>query len=203
MMMIEKINAIVIVIISVIVFVCSLGIVLATKFQRKQKQKYNDCLNIIKEKENSTFQVKNGLSKEEIEKIDSNVNVDKLMSDLYNSYLSLQEKLKNMDSNFDDLLTGYVKEFYINKIESLNQKGYRDVTDGIDLINYSITEFSKEKLKFRITINCFEYKLLNDKIVSGSNLEKKEQISIITYEKVNNEWLISNIEKVLERKLSN
>ena len=48
-----------------------------------------------------------------------------------------------------------LKEFNINRIENFKSKGFTDITDGIDLINYTITEYSKEKLIFRILVNSF------------------------------------------------
>lgn len=195
------INLIVVVITTTIIVVCSIGIIIANKFQKRQKQKYNDCLKIIKEKENPTFQIKNGLSKEEINIVDSSLNVDKLMSDLYNKYLELENKLKLLDNDFEGILIGDIKKIYINKVNISKTKNYCEVNDGIDLINYSIIEFDENKLKFRITVNCFNYKKSNEIIVSGSNLEKVEQVIILTYEKSNNNWLISKYEKVYEKKL--
>lgn len=195
------INLVVIVLATVIIIVCSIGIIIASKFQNKQKKKYNDCIRIIKEKENATFQIKNGLSKEEINNISPDINVDKLMSDLYDKYIELENKVKLEDSNFDGLLIGHIKDLYINKVEVSKTKNYIEINDGIDLINYSITEFTKDKLKFRITVNCFNYKRSNDTIVSGSNLEKVEQVIILTYEKHNNDWLISKYEKAYEKRL--
>lgn len=195
------INLVVIVLSTTAIIICSIGIIIASRFQSKQKKKYNDCIRIIKEKENSTFQIKNGLSKEEINQIDSNLDVDKLMNELYDKYIQLESKVKLEDNNFDELLIGHIKDLYINKVEVSKNKNYAEINDGIDLINYSITEFSKEKLKFRITVNCFNYKKSNDTIVSGSNLEKVEQVIILTYENHNNNWLISKYEKVYEKRL--
>jgi len=195
------INLVVIVLSTTAIIICSIGIIIASKFQSKQKKKYNDCIRIIKEKENSTFQIKNGLSKEEINQIDSNLDVDKLMNELYDKYIQLESKVKLEDNNFDKLLIGHIKDLYINKVEVSKNKNYAEINDGIDLINYSITEFSKEILKFRITVNCFNYKKSNDTIVSGSNLEKVEQVIILTYENYNNNWLISKYEKVYEKRL--
>lgn len=181
---------------------CCIGIIIATIFQNKQKKKYNECLHIIKEKGIDTLQAKTSLTKEDINKIDDKIDVDKLMEKLYQTYLSFESKIKSQDINLDNILTGYIKDFYINKINSLKSKGYEEITDNIDLINYSIVEFSKEKLKFRITVNCFNYKMVNKNIVSGNNLEKIEKVLIITYEKVKSRWLISNYESIYERKLS-
>ena len=96
-----------------------------------------------------------------------------------------------------------MSELYTSKIASMQEKDTKHVIDGIDLMGYSIIEFEKEKLKFRVSINCFDYKLKNEEIISGSNLEKLSQINIITFEKIDDKWLISNIEKAFEQKLSN
>lgn len=202
MLKLNLINIILIIIGLIITIVCSIGIVIASKFQNKQRKKYNDCLNLIKEKENMAFQVKYGLSKEEINSIDGSIDVDKLMSDLYETYLEFENKLKILDNNLDNILTGYIKEFYINKIENYKLNGYRDIIDSIYLINYSITEFSKEKLKFRVTINCFDYRQINNEVIIGSNIEKVEEVLILTYEYIDDKWLISNYEKVYQKKLN-
>lgn len=196
------INMIVILILSIVIIVCSIGIIIASRFQNKKKKKYNECLKIVNEKKDSTLQVKNGLTKEEIINIDSDVNVDVLMGELFDTYLEFENKVKSFDNNLDNVLAGYLKDFYLNKIENFKEKGFGDITDGIDLINYSITEYSKKKLKFRITINCFSYKTVNNKIVSGSNLEKIQKIILLSYEKVEDKWLISSCEKIYEKKLS-
>ena len=195
-------NIIVVVLATVSIIVCSIGIIIASKFQKRQKKKYETVLNIVKEKEGEVFKVKDGLTKEDINKIDSRVNVDKLMQELYDTYIKLESKIKKYDSKLDNVLVGFLKEFYVNKIENFKEKGYADITDGIELINYSIIEYNKEKLKFRVTINCFSYKTINNEIVSGSNLEKVEKIILLTYEKINNKWLISSYDKLYERKLS-
>ena len=197
------INNILVVLVTIVIFICSIGIIIASRFENKKKKKYNECLNIIKEKNDVTLQVKDGLTKDEINKIDGNVDIDLLMGELYNTYVALENKIKLFDSNLDDVLVGYIKDFYINKIENFKEKGFSDVKDGIDLVNYSIIEYSKEKLKFRITINCFCYKTVNNQIVSGSNLEKIQEILLLSYEKVNDKWLISAYEKIYEKKLSN
>lgn len=189
----NTINVVVVVIATVMIIICSIGVIIAIKFQQKQKKKYNECINIIKEKGIDTLKFKDGLTLEEINAIDNTINVNELMKELYDKYISFENKIKNFDDNLDELLTGFVKEFYVNKINNFREKGYEDITDGIDLIRYTITE---------IIINCFNYKKVNNVIISGSNLEKVEQVIILTYQKVNNSWLISNYEKVYEKKLS-
>lgn len=201
-MTLDLINSIAIIIVSVIILVCSIGILLSSMFQRKQKRKYDECLNIVKEKGHMTFEVTDGLTQEQLNKIDSEVDYNLLMTQLYNTYLNLENKIKSFDSNLDDVLTGDLKDFYINKIENFKEKGFSDVTDGIDLVGYTIVEYDKKKLKFRLTINCFCYKTISNKIVSGSNLEKIKQIMLLTYEKKNGNWLISKYEKIYEEKLS-
>lgn len=187
---------------AIITIVCCIGIIIASRFQSKQKKKLNECINIIKEKGIETLQFKNGMTEEEINDIDDTIDVNELMKELYEKYLTFENKIKEFDDNLDELLTGFIKDFYINKINNFKEKGYEDITDGIDLIGYTITEFDKKKLKFKVTINCFDYKKVNNVIVSGSNLEKVEQVIILTYEKINDKWLISNYEKVYEKKIS-
>lgn len=193
---------IVAVIASITIIVCSIGIIIASRFQNKQKKKFTEVNYLVNKNRDARFSVKEGLTNEEINKIDSNVNVDILMSELYSTYVEMENKIKNFDTNFDDILTGHLKEFNINRIENFKTRGFTDITDGIDLIGYTITEYSKEKLVFRLTINCFSYKTVNNQIVSGSNLEKIQKIILLTYENVNGKWLISAYDKIYERKLS-
>lgn len=202
MLFIEKLNLVIVILLTIIIVFCSLGIILSYNLQRKQKKKYKECLTLIKERENGLFQVKNGLSNEDIKKIDKNVNVDKLGIDLYNAYLDFITCMNNNDINALKKLTGFIKKVYENKLDILNQKKHNEIIDGIDLNNYSILEYSKTKIKFRVNIYCFSYKKNEDIIISGSNLEKIEQTSIITFEKVKTKWYISNIEKVYENKIS-
>lgn len=195
-------SIIVIVLATVTIIICAVGIIIAGKFQKKQMKKYNELNNIINKNKDATFQVKDGLTKEEINNIDSDVDVDLLMQELFSTYIEFEDKIKNLDTNLDDILFGTLKEFNINRIENFKDKGFMEITDGIDLINYSITEYEKNKLTFRITMNCFSYKMLDNKIVSGSNLEKIQKIVLLTYEKLNDKWLISSYDKIYERKLS-
>lgn len=203
MLNLENINFIVVILISIVIIVCSIGIIIASRFQIKQKKKYNECLRLVKEKDNQTIEIRDGLTKEEINNIDSEVNVDSLMSELYNTYLSFENKIKTLDENLDDVLTGFMKDLYRNKINTFKSTGYSEINDNIDLMGYSITEFNKEKLKFRINVNCYNYKKSGTNIVSGSNLEKVNQILLLTYEKIDNRWLISDYDKIYEKKLSN
>ena len=195
-------SIIVIVLATVTIIICAVGIIIAGKFQKKQMKKYNELNNIINKNKDATFQVKDGLTKEEINNIDSDVDVDLLMQELFSTYIEFEDKIKNLDTNLDDILFGTLKEFNINRIENFKDKGFMEITDGIDLINYSITEYEKNKLTFRIIMNCFSYKMLDNKIVSGSNLEKIQKIVLLTYEKLNDKWLISSYDKIYERKLS-
>ncbi len=202
-MSLNIVNVITVVLASVAIIICSIAIIIASRFQQRKNKKYKECIDIINENKDSTFKVKDSLTKEEINKIDESVDVDLLMSSLYDTYVTLEGKLKSFDENLDDVLTGYIKDFYVNKIQNFKERGFTDVTDGIDLVGYSIVEFSKSKLKFRVTVNCFCYKTVNGKIVSGSNLEKIEQILLLTYKKVKDKWLISSYEKIYEKKLGN
>jgi len=178
-------------------------IVLSIKFQKKAKKKYNDLTNLINENKDLTFSVKDSLTPEEIVSIDSSVDPNSLMKSLYETYLSFANKTSNFDDNLDDVLTGGLKDFYINKINNFKLNGYADKQDNISLIGYSISEFKKDKLKFRMNISCFSYKTINDKIVSGSNTYRVEQILLVTYNKIGDKWLISNCDKIYEKKMSN
>ena len=198
MLSIDTINSIVYVILTVTIVVCSLGIVIAIKFQNKQNKKYQECLNLIKEKENKTLNDQTLVEIEELKGID----INKLMIELYDTYLLFVDRLNNNDKNFENILSKALKEFYESKIDIYNKKYYREITDNVELINYSILECENGQLKFRITINCFNYKQKNEQIISGNNLQRVEQVFIINYMKSNDKWLIDSIEKVLEKNLS-
>lgn len=174
--------------------------ILSIKFQMKQNKKYNECLNLIKEKENGPLNTNTGVTDEDIQKIDDKVNPNELMTNLYNIYIEFIERLNQNNKDFEGILSGFIKEFYVNKVEIYKVKKHRETTKDIELINYSILEIDKKKLKFRINISCFNYKTCKDEIIGGSNLERVEQIFLITYVKSRGIWLISNIEKVFEKK---
>ena len=196
MLFVEKLNTIIVISLTIIILGCSFGIIVAIKFQNKQKKKYNECLRLIKEKEEGILEVKNNIGK--IKNVDAN----ELMMDLYNTYIEFIDRLNNNNKDFNNILEGFIKELYENKIDIYNSKNHFEIMDDIELINYSILEYTEEKLKFRITTTCFTYKKSNGKIISGSNLERVEQIVLLTYINSNRKWLINNIEKVFEKKLS-
>jgi len=195
MLAIPLANKIMLVILIIILCIISIGIILSIIFNNKQSKKYNECLRLIKEKENGTLKSKNKLN------IDSRVNVNELMQKLYNMYLEFINKLNVNDESVLNLLNGFIKEVYKNNLEIYKAKNINEVTDSIELLNYSILEYENDKIEFRLTINCFNYKKTKDVITSGDNLNKVEQIFLITYVKNKNKWLINGIEKVYEKKL--
>lgn len=180
----------------------SIGIIISIKVQRRQKNKYKQLESIINENREARFKIKYCLTPEDIKKIDSTLDVNSLMDGLYNTYLELEKRLKRLDADLDGIVGGYLKDFYINKIQNFKDKGYNDIKDDINLLGYSITEFEANKLKFRINITCFDYKTNNGKIVSGSDSKRTEEVIILEYKKVNNKWLIWSYEKIYEKKLS-
>ena len=196
MLTIPLANKIMLVIIIIILSVISVGIIFSIIFNNKQSKKYDECIRLIKEKENGTLKSKNDLN------IDSKVDVNKLMQKLYDIYLEFVNKLNNNDESIFSLLNGFIKEVYKNKLDIYKTKNINEITDSVELLNYSILEYEKNKIQFRINISCFNYKKTKDVITSGNNLERVEQIFLITYVKSRNKWLINNIEKVYEKKLS-
>ena len=199
----SAINIIVIVAVTIILILCFIGIKVAIKVQKKQRKKLMELEKIVNEKNDVTFQVKDSLSFDEIKTIDDTIDPAELMKELYEIYLRFESKIRNFDTNLDDVLVGNLKDFYINKINNFKEKGYADITDNIDLVGYSISEFKKDKLSFKVNINCYNYKTIYDRIVSGSNSIRVSQIIIISYERVDGKWLISAYDKVYEKKLSN
>ena len=196
MLTIPLANKIMLVIIIIILSVISVGIIFSIIFNNKQSKKYDECIRLIKEKENGTLKSKNDLN------IDSKVDVNKLMQKLYDIYLEFVNKLNNNDEAVLSLLNGFIKEVYKNKLDIYKTKNINEISDSIELLNYSILEYEKNKIQFRINISCFNYKKTKDVITSGNNLERVEQIFLITYVKSRNKWIINNIEKVYEKKLS-
>jgi len=186
----------------IIIFICCIGILFASRFQDEQEKKYKDCVNLVNSKGTANSQISDVLSDAEISKIDSSINVVGLMKSLYDTYIKLENKVKKLDDNFDDVLVGYIKKLYISKIDLFKSTNHIEVIDDIELLNYCIIDFSPKRLKFRVSISCFNYKKQGEEIVSGSNLEKISQVLVITYEKINNEWLISDIERAYEKKLN-
>lgn len=199
MISIGKIIYIIILLVAIVSFIYTIAIVVSLKFQQKQRSKYEECLKLVKE---STREMKDALTEKEIKKKDRTIKLDKLLMNLYDIYLEFLDDLNNNNKDFKNILTGYIKEFYENKIKIYTEKGYKEITDEIELINYSIIEFNKTKLKFRVAITCFHYKELNSDVVSGNKYDRVEQILIITYLKEKKKWLISNIEKVYEKELT-
>lgn len=199
MISIGKIIYIIILILAIVSFIYTIAIVVSLKFQQKQRSKYEECLKLVKE---STREMKDALTEKEIKKKDRTIKLDKLLMNLYDIYLEFLDDLNNNNKDFKNILTGYIKEFYENKINIYIEKGYKEITDEIELINYSIIEFNKTKLKFRVAITCFHYKQLNGDVVSGNKYDRVEQILLITYIKEKKKWLISNIEKVYEKELT-
>lgn len=159
----------------------------------KSKKKLKSVLEVLKGKESLTlndFQTK----VIDIEDVDDN----ELMKNLYEIYITFQNKFNELNQDYGELLTDSLKQFYENLVKSYKLKECKDITDKIDLIGYSILDYNDSGIKFRVKIKCLNYKISNDKIVSGSNVKKIEQILIITYKK-EDKWKISNIEKIYEK----
>ncbi len=202
MLAIEYVSKIVLVIVSVVLFLVSFGVVVAIQFQNKQSKKYKECLKLIKDKEDGILSVNNGLDIDEIKKIDSNVDVNKLMEKLYKLYVEFVEKFNNNDENISYVLDEFTNQIYQNKLEIYKTKKINEITDDIELQNYSILSYEKDKIEFRISITCFNYKMKNGTIISGSNLNRIAQIFVVTFVKPRKKWLIKTIEKVFEQNVS-
>lgn len=188
--------------VAISILILIISIILAYKFKRKQNKRYREIKNMLNKNKNATFEIKEGISKEEISLIDSNVDIEILMKDLYNTYLTFETKLRNLDENFDDILDDDFKTFNIYKVKNFKEKGIADIIDNIDLVSYAIINYTTTELTFRVVINCLSYKMLNNEIVSGSNLNKVQKILLITYKKINDKWLISSYDEIYEKKLS-
>ena len=191
------------IIIGIILILASFGIIIAFFFQKRQEKKYKDCLNIIKEKGNETLSPNNELSKEDILKINPDVDVSKLMNELFQKYLEFQKKANEKIIDFEGLLSDSMRIKYTSMLSLDENMKTHTIIDKIDLLNYSIVNYEKEYIEFRITMNCVKYKMQGSEIVSGNNLERIELINIINFIKKQDEWLIDDINEVYEKKLSN
>lgn len=202
MLAIESVNKVFLVFACILLFLLSVGIVVAIQIQNKQSKKYKECLKIIKEKEDGTLNSNLGMDINQIKKIDPNVDINKLQEKLYKLYLEFIEKLNNNDESISFVLDEFINKVYQNKLEIYKTKNTKEITENIELLNYSILNYEKGKIEFRISITCTYYKKMNDTVISGSTYDRLEQIFIVTFVKPRKVWLISNIEKVYEKKLS-
>ena len=201
MLLVENLDYTIVILLSIVIMICSIGIVVSIKFQSRQKKKYEECLRLIKEKHQSCLGINNAMNNEKLF-IEENVDLNELMTQLYQLYLDMLIDLNKLDENVETKLDGFIKEFYLEKIERNKEKGIINIIDKVNLNSSSILEYSKDRLKLRINISCLSYKKNDDVIISGSNIDKIEQIIIITYNKIGENWLINNIEKVYEKKVS-
>lgn len=202
MLVIESINKTFLVFICILFFLISVGIVISMQIQNKQSKKYKECLRLIKEKEDGTLNNNLGIDLNEIKNISPNVDVNKLQEKLYNIYLEFVQKLSTNDESISFVLDEFINDVYQNKLEIYKSKNTNEITENIELVNYSILKYEKEKIEFRINITCTNYKKANDTIISGSMYDRLEQIFIVTFVKQRKRWVINNIEKVYEKKLS-
>lgn len=197
-------NIILIGVLSFTLLLLSIGMLLSLRFQKKQQKRYNEVIKIVNEKKDEVINVKSGLTEEEIYKVDPDVNIQSLTTELFDKFKGLQLKIKNHDSNnIENLATTPTLEFVKSRIDAYKNNGYYEVMDDIELQGYSIIEFEKEKLKLRIHVVCKNYKKLGDEVISGSDIKPIEEIIIIEYVKIDDNWVIIDVDKVLERKIAN
>lgn len=195
------IDIIMVIISTILIFICFVGLLISIRFQIKKKNKYKDCLQIIDEREKNK-NINDMINCHVEINTDNKIDENQLMMDLYDIFLKYIDNLNENNDDFDNILTGFIKDVYKERINIYKEKKYKEKMDDIELIGYSIVEYNKDSLKFRVALTCFNYKVKNEAIVSGSNLERVEQIYIISYLKTKKKWLINNIEKLIEKKLS-
>jgi len=196
-----NIDIIMVIISTILIFICFIGLLISIRFQIKKKNKYKDCLQIIDEREKNK-NINDMINCRVEINTDNKIDENQLMMDLYDMFLKYIDNLNENNDDFDNILTGFIKDVYKERINIYKEKKYKEKMDDIELIGYSIIEYDKDSLKFRVALTCFNYKVKNEAIVSGSNLERVEQIYIISYLKTKKKWLINNIEKLIEKKLS-
>ena len=181
-----------VVLIIVIIFVV-VPLLISLMFQKKKNKKYTEVLKMLKDKVGKTI---NEVYDIDIKGIDD----DKLMRELYDIYMKFQKRVNDLNSGFDDILVGNFKEYYNSLIESYKEKKYKDIVSNIDLIGYSIVSYNEPILDFRIKMSCISYKIIDDTIVSGSNINKIEKVLVVTYEK-KDKWYIKDIKNLYESKI--
>lgn len=201
MLKVVNIDIIMVIISTILIFICFIGLLISIRFQIKKKNKYKDCLQIIDEREKNK-NINDMINCRVEINTDNKIDENQLMMDLYDMFLKYIDNLNENNDDFDNILTGFIKDVYKERINIYKEKKYKEKMDDIELIGYSIIEYDKDSLKFRVALTCFNYKVKNEAIVSGSNLERVEQIYIISYLKTKKKWLINNIEKLIEKKLS-
>ena len=202
MLTISYANKVLLVILTVLLFLFTIGIIVSMKFLKKQAKKYRDCLRLIKEKENGILNEEYGVNDKEIKKIEKVSDVNKLKESLYKTYLKFVDRLTNNDGNFKNILDDFIGKYYENKISIYIEKNKKEIIKDIELKKSSILEYHKKELKFKINITCKNYVMMDEKIISGSSNTKIEQIFILTYVKNKQKWLINNIENVYTENLS-
>ena len=180
------------------ILACLISIILAIKFQKQQRKKYENNLKYIKENNIEYLTYKSELNPNEIKSIDKNINVKELMNNLYNTYLEFENNINNSINNFDNVLTGPLKEIFELNLDDARLRELKTKKEKINLISYSIIEFNKNKLRFRININCL-YQIKKNKMVKRNDLVSVELVLILDYKLVEDKWLIYNIEKVYEK----
>ena len=189
--------------ISLTLILIGVGMILSLKFQKRQQKKLKEVEDIVKSKQNVIFEFKSGLTNEELLRKNPKLDINGLATCLFNTFKELELKIKNHDdSDLDKLVVGTTLNFIKSRIDTYKINGYFEVVDDIDLLEYAFVEYNKDSLKFRIKINCINYKKINNDIISGSEFKKLEEVLIISYKNISNNWLIEDIDKVLEKKMA-
>ncbi len=189
--------------ISLTLILIGVGMLLSLKFQKRQQKKLKEVEDIVKSKQNVIFEFKSGLTNEELLRINPKLDINGLATCLFNTFKELELKIKNHDdSDLDKLVVGTTLNFIKSRIDTYKINGYFEVVDDIDLLEYAFVEYNKDSLKFRIKINCINYKKINNDIISGNEFKKLEEVLIISYKNISNNWLIEDIDKVLEKKMA-
>ena len=202
MLTISYTNKVLLVVLTVLLLMFTIGIVVSIKFLKKQAKKYRDCLRLIKEKENGILNEEYGVNDKEIKKIEKVSDINKLKETLYKTYLKFVDKLVANDKNFKNILYDFISKYYENKISIYIEKNKKEIIQDIELKKSSILEYKKKELKFKINITCINYIVMDDNVISGSKNTRVEQIFILTYVKNKQKWLINNIENVYTENLS-
>ena len=130
---IENLDITIVILLTIVIIVSSIVIVIAIKIQHKQRKIYKECLRLIEAKENGTFEIGNGLTEDEMKKINKKVNVQNLMEQLYETYIFFVTNLNSCNKNALTKLSGFIREYYVVQNYILLIENQIKIVEIIDL----------------------------------------------------------------------
>ena len=170
---------------------CSVGIIIAVKFQNKKDKKILECENIINEKEGAIFQVKDYLTKEDYNFTESDITYkynisEKELNILLNN--GLLTKYKKWYHFTDFQLNIYLAAMYTNMNDRTNCETYEKIFN-LNIMNvytiYLMEEYATKKfndyfLKAYLE-NIIKNKTLEDYIKKFGVIECNKEYNMFTF----------------------